>query len=369
MLENNGSGLSIAYFISPHGFGHAARACAVISALLENEPSITFEIFTTVPAWFFKDSFVASFNYHKIKTDIGLVQDSPVKEDLNKTIEALENYIPFKQSVIDELTKKVIKAKCKLIICDIAPLGIEVSKKSGIRSLLIENFMWDWIYEGYSKYDKRIISYAEYYSNIFKKADHHIQTEPVCLFTEADIVTNPVCRNPLKNKKDIRNRLKIPDEKKMILISMGGVREQYDFLEKLKKYTDMCFVIPGGSESFKIEDNLVLIPFHSDFYHPSLVASSDGVIGKAGYSTLSEAYWAGVPFMYITRKKFCESEVLDKYIQKNMHGISMTEEEYQKGEWVSKIQKLVELPTIKRKGTNGAYQIAEFITNLLQKNK
>ncbi len=46
---------SLAYFISPHGFGHAARACAVMSAILERMPGVRFEIFTEVPRWFFVD--------------------------------------------------------------------------------------------------------------------------------------------------------------------------------------------------------------------------------------------------------------------------------------------------------------------------
>jgi hypothetical protein len=39
----------IAYFISPHGFGHASRAAAVMEALYKIESSIRFEIFTTTP--------------------------------------------------------------------------------------------------------------------------------------------------------------------------------------------------------------------------------------------------------------------------------------------------------------------------------
>jgi hypothetical protein len=35
---------SIAFFISPHGYGHAARACAVMAAMHELNPSIRFEI-------------------------------------------------------------------------------------------------------------------------------------------------------------------------------------------------------------------------------------------------------------------------------------------------------------------------------------
>ena len=54
----------IAYFISPHGYGHAARASAVMDAIHDISPSLRFEIFTTVPQWFFEQSLTGPFAYH-----------------------------------------------------------------------------------------------------------------------------------------------------------------------------------------------------------------------------------------------------------------------------------------------------------------
>ena len=73
---------TIACFVSPHGFGHAARACAVIEALSRSRPAFRFHIFTTVPRWFFAESLSGCFEYHLCCTDIGLVQVSPLEEDL-----------------------------------------------------------------------------------------------------------------------------------------------------------------------------------------------------------------------------------------------------------------------------------------------
>ena len=46
----------LAYFVSPHGFGHAARACAVMQAMRAVWPRVVFEVFTLVPEWFFAES-------------------------------------------------------------------------------------------------------------------------------------------------------------------------------------------------------------------------------------------------------------------------------------------------------------------------
>ena len=130
----------VAYFVSPHGFGHAARAASVMEAIYEIETSIRFEIFTSVPSWFFQDSLSVPFAYHSLLTDVGMVQDSPLREDLGKTIQHLDDFLPFEPSLIGNLARQLKELKCKLIICDIAPMGILAAQGAGIPSVLVENF-------------------------------------------------------------------------------------------------------------------------------------------------------------------------------------------------------------------------------------
>ena len=133
-------GKRIAYFVSPHGFGHAARAASVMEALAEIESSLQFDIFTTVPDWFFAKSHSFGYQYHRLETDIGLIQKTPFQEDLPATVQKLNEFLPFNQARIATVAEKISHLNCKLVICDIAPLGIRVARKAGVPSVLIENF-------------------------------------------------------------------------------------------------------------------------------------------------------------------------------------------------------------------------------------
>lgn len=359
--------IRIAYFISPHGFGHASRACSIMIELTKIYPEIRFEIFTKVPKWFFQDSLVANFGYHPFLTDVGLVQESPLKENLDETIKALSGFFPFRKSIIKNLSEKVKKLKCKIIICDISPLGIAVAHESGICSILIENFTWDWIYREYAKYNSGFLPYVEYLKNQFKLADYHIQTEPVCGKRKSDLTVPPISRGKRKNSTEVRKILGIKQNSKVVMITMGGIREKNNFLKSLQKLSGIIFIIPGGSLKKTKQDNLILLPFHSEFFHPDLINASDAVVGKAGYSTLAEVYASGVPFGYITRSMFRESKVLMQYIKKNMQGIAINENQYIKGRWIKKIPLLLSLP--KKPGReNGAGPSAEFIYKITCKN-
>jgi UDP:flavonoid glycosyltransferase YjiC (YdhE family) len=358
----------IAYFISPHGFGHAARAAAVMQAISDIDASVGFEIFTTVPSWFFQDSLSASFTCHALLTDIGLVQKTAFEADLNKTLGCLNEFLPFPASLISEITATVTKLNCVLIISDISPLGIAIANQARIPSVLVENFTWDWIYEQYAAADNRFHRHIEYLRSLFQAADFHIQTEPVCCRSTADLTTAPVSRRITTADNRIRKRLALPETARMVLITTGGINQSYGFLEELKKRPDIYFVMPGAAPKTEIRQNCVFLPHRSAYYHPDLVNACDAVVGKVGYSTLAEVYHAGVPFGYVMRSNFRESEPLAAFVEKEMQSVYLKESDFSSGRWLAKLQELLNLSRVQRRVTNGAQQIGRFIQNRILKD-
>jgi hypothetical protein len=46
--------LTVVFYVSSHGFGHASRDIAVIGALSRRRPGARIVVRTSVPAWFFE---------------------------------------------------------------------------------------------------------------------------------------------------------------------------------------------------------------------------------------------------------------------------------------------------------------------------
>jgi hypothetical protein len=360
---------SIAYIISPHGFGHAARASAVMSAVHELDSTVRFEIFTTIPLFFFEESLTGPFKCHSFVTDIGFVQKSAFEEDMKETVRKLDSFLPFSPLLIENLSTKLKNLECLLVICDIAAIGILAAKKANIPSMLVENFTWDWIYEGYTDSIPKIQRHISYLKNIFKEADFHIQADPVCKQCTPDITVLPVSRKARRRKTDTRKELGIPSSMNVVLVSSGGVPEEYHFYEKLKKRKDIFFIIAGVGTSIRKEGNIICLPHHSGVYHPDLVNAVDAVVGKAGYSTLAEIYHAGIPFGYISRPDFREADVLSKFVESRMTGFEIGEEEFRTGDWVYRIRDLLKegdkRNLSEKRAENGANQIAAFIKKQL----
>ncbi len=355
----------IAAFISPHGFGHAARTTAIMAALRELDETIRFEIFTTVTPDFFRLSLGNAFNYHRVVTDVGLVQLSPLRHDLPATLERLDALLPLAEPGIERLARQLRHHRCALVLCDIAPLGIAAARAAGLPSVLIENFTWDWIYRDYVDAAPGLGRHIDYLARVFHSADYHIKTAPVCEPGDSDLLTAPISRKPRQPAHLIRSALEVPEGSKMVLISMGGVKNDYRSLDRLNDFPQTCFVVPGAAETPRVDGNRVLLPHHSDFYHPDLVNAADAIIGKIGYSTLAEVYHAGIPFGYIPRPSFPETEVLTTYVRTHCNGFAITAAAFEDCRWPGHVADLLRLPRLRRNTPNGASRAARFIQGVL----
>ncbi len=356
----------IAYFVSSHGFGHATRACAVMAALQNLLPGVHFEIFTLAPGWLFADSLSTGFTLHTLETDIGVSQATALVEDIPLTLQRLDGFLPFDGTRLAQLSEQVSGSGCAGVVCDIAPLGLAVARRAGLPSVLIENFTWDWIYGEYATEAPGLQAHIDYLRRAFELADYHIQTTPAHPRPPTHLVTAPVSRRPKASRDEVRDRLGIPRGAPAVLSTTGGIPEEYAFLDRLAQCRPYHFILPGNWPARQASDrdlpgNVTLLPHHSTFYHPDLVHASDAVIGKAGYSTVAETYQAGVPFGYVLRARFRESEVLQRFIEDEMPAFEIPEPTFRDGSWLERLPDLLALPPRPRRDSNGADEAAAFI--------
>ncbi len=356
----------IAWFISPHGFGHAARAAAVMEALARLEPAVRHEVFTTVPEWFFRKSPAGSISYHRVVTDVGLVQATAFREDLAASVARLGEFYPLDRAAVDDLARTVSERNCALVVSDISPLGIAVARVAGVPSVLVENFTWDWIYRGYEREDPAFGDLAAIVEEIFAAVDYHVQAEPVCRRAAADLTVPPVARGRRVAAARTRQTLGIPDGEKMILLTSGGIPVDYSSIGEWAQAAGCRLVVTGKGDLVEEHERLTLLPHRSDFFHPDLVAAADAVVGKAGYSTLAEVCLAGKPFGFVARSGFRESAVLCNFVREEMSGLEIAEADFLDGSWLARLPELLALPRFEYPKTDGADQVAAFLLNVLR---
>jgi hypothetical protein len=357
--------LPVAVFVSPHGYGHAARACAVMQALAALEPAARFDVFTLVPEWFFADSLTCPFTYHALLTDIGVVQKTPLVENLEETIRRLGGFLPFQAGLVDGLARALETLRCRLVLCDISPLGLAVAQQAGLPSVLVENFTWDWIYEPYLASISRFADPIAALAEIFEAATVHIQTEPVCRPDARFPTVPPVSRAPRLPSQAVRRRLGVPADAAAVLFTMGGVPWRHGSLDALEGPGEIFFIVPGAAERFERRGRLILLPHRSGFFHPDLVHASDAVVGKLGYSTVAEVYDAGVPFAYVQRPTFRESGPLAAFVNSQIPALPLHVGDLTDGAWVARLPDLLRQAKGAGPTTSGAVAAARIIHGLV----
>lgn len=304
-----------------------------MAEIKRGKPEAIFQLFTTVAPSFFTGSGLFIERYEAVVTDIGLVQNSPLHEELDQTVTAVSRFLEM--ATLGDVVARLKSFAPDVVVSDISPLGIVAAKEAGIRSVQVENFTWDWIYEGYRDRHNGFNPLIEKLRTIFHLADIRIQCEPVTDRASAGPASGlylvPPIARALKAGWSLPSPLTAGE--RYVLVSLGGIKSELPFLERLADYPNTTFVIAG--EQTKRMGNVV--SFASDderFYHPNLVAAATTVVSKAGYSTVAEVYHSGVPFIVVERPAFRESEPLIQFISELNPTLPISQGEFDSGAWL-----------------------------------
>jgi hypothetical protein len=356
----------IGVFISGHGFGHGTRTCAILKEITSFIPC-DFDIFSNLPTWFFQQNLSSlNFTLHHIKTDIGLVQETPFLHDLYETVNQLKEFVRFDSKDFIFCEQLVRRKKHDLLISDISPLGLEVGFKTGVANVLIENFTWDWIYQIYTETALDFLPIIEVLEKSYSYANLRIKVTPFCDSKTRSIKTPPVSREVIKTPKEIREKLKIEQGMKVILLTTGGITKKFDLIDKMKRQKDVVFITAGDIQKTTLDKNIISIPIKSDFHYPDLVNAVNLVAGKAGYGTIAECWSTNTPLLGCYRNNFRESEVLLDYASKELDHDKLTVDDFEKMDWMDAASSTMkELHEKSPKKTNGALLASESILNFI----
>lgn len=353
--------ITIAYYISGHGFGHAARQQATIRELARR--GIRVHVRSAAPGKFF----TAAVTHQCIAYDIGMLQPDTLQVDPANTLQKYAEFLAQQPQIIAQEVDFIRENDVQLIAADMPPIAFEIAAVAGVPSVAVTHFTWDWVYEHYlpdfpeytflvdslrSAYGKATLALQMPFAHDF---GHFLRIEPVPLLVNA--VT--------ESRDTIRARYNVPPSHRLALISMGGHDWGATDIQALRALDGWSFlVMPVIYDQVRDLSNFHNIPQETDDYH-NLIAAADVVIGKAGGSTVAEVIGHRTRMIYTLNHNWRENELITAALDQYAVSQYIPPEDFTRGAWVPQLEHIMSLPDDKPEiRTDGAQVIAQRLIEL-----
>jgi len=292
---------TIAFYISNHGFGHAARNIQIIRNLLKLDKSLHIIIKTDKAQLDFMRESLNEYGlwitYYQDELELGLViKGNSISVDKDELQVQLRRYLSTWDKRIEKEKVFLTDHKVDLVVSDIVPWVFGAAEQLSVKSVLISNFTWAEIYRDLYHDDL-----AERFQAFYMKSgfifEYPLATD---MGLDADKITKVglSCRkfNEL-NVSEIKKRFNKP----IIFVSLGRsveINQEIDVSNLLYEFVYTEGIRLKGTITYKLPPDTLDT---QDF-----IKASDVIITKAGWSTVSEAICAKVPMLVLDRQEIKE---------------------------------------------------------------
>ena len=347
----------VAYYVTGHGLGHATRVIETCRSLIKRGHDVT--VCTLIGDYVFKREMPDIHVRNLVEPyDIGGLQIDALSVDPVKTLEEYKAQVHDRRSIIlDRESKWLTDEGIDMVISDATPIICTAAKQANIPAFVVSNLVWDHIYEDYIPYEENEEKRAIYQEMVNTITADYRNAEAILRLPGASsmkkqfqkIFNMPmVVRQCSLGKEEIRERLGIPLDVKVALLSFGGQKTSWDELMK-----DTPNILPEGwygvvledteekhevktpltSSSQQIQHHSKIIKVPRDTFFPDLVVASDVILGKIGYGTVSECIAHNRPLVYVPRLHWNEQKFLIDLMNREGTLIRMPREEFVQNNW------------------------------------
>jgi len=348
---------SIAFYISGHGFGHASRQVEIVNRLAARRPDLRILIRTAAARWLLDRTVMPAFDLDARPVDTGVAQIDSLHLDEAKTIADAREFYATLEARADEEARQLVEHDVAFVVSDAPPLACAAAARAGIPSVVVSNFTWDWIYEGYDTGEgyegnerSRVIQTIR---NAYARADAAWRLPMHGGFAGFKAIVDVpfVARHATQAREETRRRLGLPSNRRLVLPTFGGYGVNGLDVNALD-LGDRWHVA-------RVADQAI---YDAGLRYEDLIRAVDVVITKPGYGTLSECIANDTAVVYTSRGRFAEYDVLVREMPKYLRCAYLDNQSLLAGRWQAALDAALAAPEPpQRPRTDGAVIIADMI--------
>jgi len=363
--------------ISSHGFGHAAQVVPVLNELGKRISGLKALLRTTVPRQFFDGRLDIPWELSHRQQDVGCVQHGPLTVDVDATwIEHVRFHQDWDRKVQEEVRAMQSKAP-DLLLSDISHLAIEAGALAQVPTVGLCNLSWDLVLSPYLASEvahqpmKRRQEQMEALTLIqrsYDRADLMLCPSPSLTMKafRKTVAIGPIADPLAADKPQLRNAIGAMADERVVLVGFGGIALESLPVRCLDQLTGYRFIVsgpvPDGGERIR---SLASIPLPFSV----ILASTDILVTKPGYSTIVEAVAQGIPTVYVRRYNFADEQNLVDYLHRHGRGLELSQGDFTAGRWSEALDAVwaTSQPAMPPPPHTGAADAASILTGYLMR--
>ena len=363
--------MTVVFYVTGHGFGHAVRQIAIVNALVQRRPDVPVVLRTSVAPWLFARSVRASVRLEAGAVDTGAIQRSSLDVDIPATLAAAQAFYAGGEAWIAREASFLTGERARLVVADIPPLPIAAARRAGIPAIGISNFTWDWIYEDYDA--RRLVpGLVETLEAHYACADEgwrlpmHGGFASVATLRDLPLVAR-VARQP---RDVVRAALGLPAERPLVLVSLGGYGAgRIDLHHAAASLHGVAEVVATSFDAFTPGNGVHRVDetamYGQRIRYEDLIGAVDVVASKPGYGIISDCAANATALLYTDRGRFCEYDVLVREMPRYLETAFIGQEDLLAGRWRDAVVELLGRPPRAAAPAEGAATAAAWLSDVL----
>jgi hypothetical protein len=343
--------MTIVWYVSSHGFGHATRDVQVINAISRRRPDLRMVMRTLVPASFVEQSVSAPVEFQQAETDTSVAQVDSLHIDESATARRAALFHQDFNARVEAEAEVLRQMRATAVVADVPPLACAAADRAGVPSMVLGNFTWDWIYAAYPQFEALAPGVVETIGASYARAAHALRLPLHGGFETMRTVVRDIpfiARRSPHGRDEARRALGLSLTDTVVLASFGGHNLGLDYgaIARGNPFrlllTDYEYPRDAGANSLVRVTRRHLAD--RGLKYEDLIAAADAVVGKPGYGIVSECVANGAAFLYALRGRFAEQEVFEREMPGLLRCRRIEREDLLTGNWREHIEALLAQP-------------------------
>jgi L-arabinokinase len=370
--------LTVVFYVSSHGFGHASRDIEVIKAIIRRRPDSRVVVRTNVPRWFFDRALSIPVQVDPCEVDTGMTQVDSLRLDETDTARSAAAFYGnfLERAAAEAGVLRDIGAT--VVVADVPPLGIAAAELAGIPSVVLANFTWDWIYAAYPDFERLAPGVVRTIGGAYSAAARALRLPFHGGFESMSAVIRDiplVARRSRRDRVAVRQSLGLFQTSTVVLASFGryGVDLPYEAIARNNAFTLVVTDREARGPALSSNAGNRLVRLSQDalaaggMKYEDLVAAADVVVSKPGYGIVSECIANGTALLYTSRGRFAEHEVLVEGMKRFLRCRYITPQDLTAGGWSADVTALLNERVPVPPACNGADVAADEIFDVVDR--